>query len=361
MVFVKELNLDHLFQLTDYTGIIQHCKYCTPDFETGYTTDDNSRALIVTSALYDKTLDKRLIPLIKTYLSFLHYAQNNNGKWRNFMNFQRQFIEEGSEDSFGRSLWSLGFLHSLKNLPDGILNLSNYLITKALPNVKNLNAIRAKAYSIIGLSYLNSSQNKTIKKLIKTLADDLVKQYVLNKSNEWLWFEDIITYANGILPYSLIKAYQVIPDKTYLTTALETLDFLSGIVMQKGYLKLIGCNGWAVKGKKIAQFDEQPIDAADMVLAYSEAYKVTENIEYLEKAEKSFKWFLGLNCHGIPLVDPETGACFDGLTKDGINLNQGAESLFSYMISYLCMEDLGLIESYAEETKQEELPFDEAV
>ena len=364
MVIVNKLKLDHLFHLTDCTGIIQHCKYSVPDLATGYTTDDNARALIVAAMLYNKNNDKKILSLIIRYLSFLHFGQNNRGRWKNFMNYQREFIEaEGSEDSFGRSLWSLGYLQTLENLPIGIIDLNKHLIKQALPNIEKLSAYRAQAYSIIGLSYLCTSYDKALcKKSIENTTNKLLNIYKKNKSDGWLWFEDIVTYSNGILPYALMKAYQIVPKESYLKASLEILCFLDYLLMQKGYLNLIGCNGWAEKGKPIAQFDQQPIDAADMVLAYSEAYKITGDIQYLQKAEISYKWFTGLNYHSASLINADTGGCFDGLTKSGVNLNQGAESLFAYMISYLTAENMGIIGSDIQEEDTNKLDtFEEAV
>jgi hypothetical protein len=326
------LKLDHLYTMTDDTGIIQHSKYAIPDLATGYTTDDNARALIIAAMLYHRKPNQEFLQLINRYLAFLHFGQKNNGKWKNFMNYQRKFIEnEGSEDSFGRSLWSLGFVLSLKNIPNGISDVTKYLYNRALQNVKKLTFIRAKAYSIIGLSFAQDS-------ILEDLADELIQIYMKNKTPDWKWFEDEITYANGVLPYALFKAYEVKPKKEYIDVGIETLAFLDELVMKKGYLKLIGCNGWAEKDGIIARFDEQPVDAADMVLAYAKAYELTGQKEYLQKAQKSFEWFLGENCHGLALINPENGGCYDGLTKDGLNYNQGAESQFAYIVSYLTID-----------------------
>ncbi len=366
MIKASELKLDHFFCLTDCTGIIQHCKYCIPDFATGYTTDDNARALIISSMLYEKYGDKQFIPLVTRYLSFLHYGQNSKGRWKNFMSYQRRFIEEeGSEDSFGRSLWALGYLHSVKNLPKGTLELAGHLIKRAVPNVESLTAVRARAYSIIGLSYMCAYKaycQASCKKLVQYSANKLVEKYVLHKSEKWKWFEDNITYANGILPYSLFKAYQTTANQEYLETALESLAFLEEILMQDGYLKLIGCNGWAAKGEMPAQFDEQPIDAADMVLSFAEAYRVTGDKRYINRAETSFNWFLGQNCHNTPLINPDTGGCFDGLTRTGVNLNQGAESLFAYIVSHLTADELNIISPSAKQkARKKGSTFDQAV
>jgi len=361
MLIEAELKIDHLLRMTDCTGIIQHSKYSIPDLATGYTTDDNARALIVACMLYDKFEDDISLNLIIKYLSFLHFAQNSNGRFKNFMNYQRQFIEEeGSEDSFGRSMWALGFLTSFENMPKGLLEPANQMISNSIPNLNKLKAMRAICYSLIGLVHLYGKNNKIVtRKVIESLAERVFNEFETNKSEKWYWYENKITYANGIIPYALFKAYSALEKKKYLKTGMEILGFLEDICLKDGYLKLIGCNGWSIKGKLPAKFDEQPIDAADMVLAYSEAYKATNDSVYLEKTELCFKWFLGLNCHNAPLINPETGGCFDGLTKTGINLNQGAESIFSYMISFFSAEELGIISH--EKKKQKSNSFEEAV
>jgi len=356
-----ELKLDHLYRMTDCTGIIQHSKYSIPDLATGYTTDDNARALIIACMLNDKFEDESFFNLIVRYLSFLDFAQNKTGRFKNFMNFQRQFIEEeGSEDSFGRSLWALGYLASFENLSKGVLEPANQMIRTAIPNLADLKALRAICYSLIGLVHLYEKSNKlATRKLVESLAERVFTEFEANKSEKWYWYENKVTYANGIIPYALFKAYSALGKKKYLKVGMEILTFLEALCLKDGYLKLIGCHGWAVKGKSHASFDEQPIDAADMVLAYSEAYRITNNVEYLKKTEICFKWFLGLNCLNAPLINPETGGCFDGLTQKGVNQNQGAESIFSYVISYLIAEKLGIIPQDVDEPKSNS--FEEAV
>lgn len=356
-----ELNLDHLYRMTDSTGVIQHAKYSIPDLVTGYTTDDNARMLLITCMLYKKSPEENYLSLIYRYLSFLHFAQNENGRWKNFMNYQREFVEyEGSEDSFGRSLWALGYLSSLNNLPEDIHDLSNTMIKAAIPNIEKITFIRSLCYSLLGLVYLYAkNKNAGIINIIKSLSDKIEAGIQKNKTSEWYWSEDIVTYSNGIIPYCLLKAYQVNQRDELLQTAMDTLKFLDSLTMKNGYLKLIGCKGWAVKGSPPSEFDEQPVDAADMALAFSEAYKVTKNKEYLDKCETCFRWFYGRNCHNTSLINLETGGCCDGITSTGINRNQGAESLFAYIISHLTAEELGINPVEIKEEKAEK--FEEAV
>ena len=41
----NRLSLEHMDRMTDFTGLIQHAIYSIPRRESGYTTDDNARAL----------------------------------------------------------------------------------------------------------------------------------------------------------------------------------------------------------------------------------------------------------------------------------------------------------------------------
>ncbi len=66
------------------------------------------------------------------------------------------------------------------------------------------------------------------------------------------------------------------------------------------------------------------------------AYDATQNDKYLILQRKAFDWFLGLNELHIPLYDFKTKGCADGLEPAGLNLNQGAESMLSFLLSLLC-------------------------
>jgi hypothetical protein len=64
-------------------------------------------------------------------------------------------------------------------------------------------------------------------------------------------------------------------------------------------------------------------------------YRMTGDPQCLKKLFFVYSWFLGENSLNIPLYDPETKGCFDGLHPNGTNLNQGAESTLAYLISHL--------------------------
>lgn len=332
---LDKLKEDHIFHMTDDTGMFQHCKYGVPDPREGYTTDDNARALIMAVMLYCDKLEEKYLKLIYTYTSFLLNAQNNEGKFKNFMNYDRQFIEkEGSEDCFGRCLWALGYTASNSKVPNNIKLTCKHMIRKALKNCSNIKFLRGKAYSIIGLQYIDDS-----KKYIEPLAESILEEYNHHKDEEWKWYEDHITYSNSILPWSMFISYRALGKEKFLECAEESLSFLEKSTFKNWYYKPVGCNGWLEKGKEAAKYDEQPVEAAETALTYIAAYKLTKNVEYLNKAKQCHLWYKGENSKGKSLVDSENGGCYDGITEKGINLNEGSESLISYFISRLAIDE----------------------
>ncbi|MDD4629985.1 MAG: glycosyltransferase [Eubacteriales bacterium] len=326
--------VDYLYKLTDDTGIFQHSVYGIPDPRKGYTTDDNSRALILAVMLLESYKEKNFSELVSEYLAFLLNAQNENGTFKNFMNYQREFTEEkGSEDCFGRCMWALGRTISSAAIPENIKRTCQHLLNKSLENWPKLTSPRAKASSIVGLSYLIGTDEITGH--IETLSMELVSQYKQFKDGDWHWFENSMTYGNAILPWSLFRAYIILKKDILLKTARESMDFLEEITCKNGYFKPIGCNSWLLKGKNAAEYDEQPVEACETLLSFLEYYKITSDKKYLDHAVKCFCWYTGQNSKSLSLIDEETGACYDGLTENGLNYNQGSESIVSYGISIM--------------------------
>jgi hypothetical protein len=329
MLFTK-----YLFAMSDDTGILQHSIYGVPDPKKGYTTDDNSRALILAVMLFERFMANEYLMLIYKYIAFMLNAQNYNGRFKNFLNYNREFREEeGSEDCLGRCLWALGRTISSPSIPANMKKACRHMLNKILENWPELESPRAKAYAITGLSFLDCTEE--INSLIEELSMSLVKQYRQYRDSSWHWFEDSMTYGNAFLPMSLFKAYKILRKDILLETARESMDFLGTITLKEGFFKPIGCKGWYVKGKEPAEFDEQPIEACETLLSYLSYYEVLKDEQYLDNAVRCFCWFTGINSKGMPLIDKETGACYDGLNKVGINYNQGSESLISYGIALM--------------------------
>ncbi len=331
------VNFSHIRNMTDDTGIIQHAIFNIPNRKEGYCIDDNARALLL-CVLAAKDKSNEIDPsLLQVYLSFVHYMQTPNGEFKNFMSYTKVAEEErGSEDSFGRTIMALGFLAN-----EGSSKLLNRagadIFTKAYCHIEKLQSIRGIANAMVGVcQFIKYNYPDDIKgDLVITLANRMVKMYEENKRTKWHWFEPVLTYDNAILPLALLNAYEITSDESYLNIALEAMHFLESKVFHNGILSPIGNDGWSKYGKAAAKFDQQGIDAMAMVLFYQQAFRVTRDEMYLTRMYNSYQWFLGKNDLHVPLYDPATGGCADGLHSEGINLNQGAESTLAYWISHI--------------------------
>lgn len=330
--------LDYVKRLTDDTGIVQHARYGIPNLKEGYCMDDNARALIMVLMSYDQFKNKDALKLLPIYLSFIQYMQCDNGDFRNFLSFKREYLDEvGTDDSFGRTLWALGFM--VCNSPNSSYKeFARELFFNSLQHLDNLQHLRGYANSIIGLChYLSSTQDDDLKKKVEKLSEKLINAYQEHKSDNWHWFEEKLTYDNAILPMALLKAYEVTDNYLYKEIGLEALAFLDAETLDKGYYNPIGNDGWFHKDKsrEKAVYDQQAIETMAAVMMYFQAFNITNDMNYIKKMYQTYLWFLGENALRIPLYDHETNGCCDGLTPVGLNRNQGAESTLAYFISHL--------------------------
>lgn len=337
LLILPPFSLAHINRLTDDTGIIQHAKFGIPNLKEGYCLDDNSRALLMVLMAYRQMKDVRALELSPIYLSYMHYMQNPDGTFRNFLSFNRNFLDKvGSEDSFGRTIWALGYL--LGNAPnDAYYQTGRLVFFNAAPNFERLKSIRGIANTMIGISYYLKSNpsDDSMTERLRNLANVLVKHYEENQSNNWNWFEALLAYDNGILPLALLHSAEILNDLKIKEIAIESMNFLTSHTLKDNYLSIIGNEKWFKKEEERSIFAQQPIDAMAMVLMYHQAYFVTNDKEYLNKLYTSFLWFLGENDLRMSLYDFETKGCCDGFEKYGVNRNQGAESSLAYLISHL--------------------------
>jgi glycosyltransferase involved in cell wall biosynthesis len=333
-----EIKLNHLKNLTDNIGVIQFAEHVEPDKKSGYTLDDNARALIAIT-LYNLISEKKERKLLKLYFNFIQSVQDRDGKFKNQHLNKEERTNPYSEDAFGRALWSLGYLIS-KSRDISLIQKAKKILEKSLGQVDSLDSSRSKAFSLTGLVYYYQRfPEKDVLRKINLLADFLVNLYKKNSSKEWFWFEDYLTYDNAQLCNSLFLAYSATGNRDYLNIAESSLKFLSDLCIIKGKLHPIGQNGWYNRRDRRAFFDQQPIDSSTMVQTYLTAYEITKKEDYYDKAVIAFNWFLGHNHLNQMIYDEITGGCFDGLGKHSLNFNQGAESTISYLIARMFMEE----------------------
>jgi glycosyltransferase involved in cell wall biosynthesis len=334
---LPDLRLDHLFRMTDSTGIFQHALFSVPNFSEGYCTDDNARALILTILLEELGDDSaRVRALATTYAAFLNHAFDRNSRhFRNFMSFDRKWLDErGSEDSHGRALWALGVCAG-RSQRRSFQSLAGQLFNRALPVVADFTSPRGWAFSLIGIhEYLRRlSGDRTASQIRETLVSRLMRLFE-TAEDKWPWCEDAVTYDNAKLAHALMVSGADSGQDAVTQRGLQALRWLVKIQSsESGYFSPIGCNGFFQRGEGRANFDQQPIEASSMVSACLEAFRLTADPFWYEQARRAFDWFLGWNDLGIELYSPTTGGCYDALHVDRPNQNQGAESTLAFLLA----------------------------
>jgi glycosyltransferase involved in cell wall biosynthesis len=352
---LPEIKLDHLKGLTDDTGILQHATHTIPNRDHGYCIDDNARALMVAVMVrkHLSTAGIGLDSLSSHYLSFLLYAFNvETGRFRDFMTYARQWTEEvGSEDAHGRALWGLGKAVALLDDP-GQLSMSTTLFNQALKAVEHFFSPRAIAFALVGIhAYLHKfSGDSEVRRVREILANRLFNQFRNNATESWTWLENALNYDNGKLPHALLLSGQTMQRSDMIDMGLRSLKWLLTTETEDGHFVPIGSNGWYEQGGHKARFDQQPVEANAMIEACVEAFNVTRDKTWFENAVMCFNWFLGHNDLNMPLYDPKTGGCRDGLMADGINRNEGAESSLAWLLSLMTLQKL-----YADEILKQPL------
>ena len=341
---LPDIKLDQLKKMTTDVGIIQFSKINQPDISTGYTLDDNARALIAMCMYYKATEDKSSLPQLKKYLNFIKHCQQPAGDFLNYTDQDNHFTNQNNDvnldDSNGRAIWALGYVISLIGiLPAEIISEADKIIEKAFRCIDSMHSTRAMAFSIKGIYYYHSiikSPENLV--LIKTLANRMVQMYKHEASKKWNWFEGYLTYANSILSEAMLYAWLSTGDKTYKEIAGTTFKFLVSKIFNENGIEVISNKNWLQKGQKPDRFGEQPIDVAYTIMTLSKFYDVFEDEEYRLKMVKAFNWFLGDNHLHQIIYNPCTGGCYDGLEESNVNLNQGAESTVSYLMARLTIE-----------------------
>lgn len=330
-------DLSHIRRMTNRVSIAQHATYSIPNYKHGYCLDDTVRALLLV------TLSARVHPseeyknLTYTYLAYIQYMQRDCGRFRNFLSFDHQFLDEyGTEDSYGRTIWALG--HFLRYTKDSeLVFIAEEILHKALPHCVALKSVRALSYTLLGLQHYyatNRSDDKIIG-YIKQLSNYLLDEYRGSHSPDWYWYEQILSYDNAVIPLAVLRSGILLKQESMITFGRHTATFLDSLIFEKGYLSTIGNENWYARGNKRSVFAQQPIEVPSSILLYKELLGLSGDSTYKTRIIQCLQWFFGKNELGIPVYDPVTKGCCDGLERFGLNLNQGAESSISFWQAYV--------------------------
>ena len=338
------INMDHLNQMTTDTGIIQFARINQPDLTSGYTLDDNARALIASCMNFRLTGDEKNLYYIQKYLGFIGLCQQPRGDFLNYMDQEGNFTDQNAmvnlDDSNGRAIWALGYLISLIDLlPTKIILEADRIIEKSLRSFAKVHSTRAMSFAIKGLYYYyHTTKSNDSLHLIKTLANRLIQMYKHESTREWEWFEGYLTYANSIIPEAMLYSWLLTGEPVYKEIAISSFKFLLQHTFNENGIEVISNKKWFLRGEEAGQFGEQPIDVAYTIMTLNKFYDVFADEDYHQKMEIAFNWFLGNNRLHQIVYNPCTGGCYDGLEDTHVNLNQGAESTISYLMARFTME-----------------------
>jgi len=358
-VDVPKLKLTHLNRITDSGGVVQFSDRAKPDLGSGYCVDDVARLAIVAAGLCDVPVRelKGADPhdWLDTSLGFLEagYDPAALGS-RNMRDATGVWLDEPhSGDHVGRLLWSLGVVAAGAAVPDKYRERAAALLDTARPSLRALSTVRSTAYALLGLVRVPEPTSEVALGVARLAA-----AFRTRSTDDWPWFEDELTYDNARLAQALLAGGERAGDATAMHDALRALDWYLGQVglgrtgpgekgsgeEPDGRLALVG-NLWRRKGAPRPEYegDEQPIDAAAVVEACVEAWRVTGREFYADRARRAFGWFLGANRLGLPLYDASSGGGRDGLRETDVNLNQGAESTLAYYQALLALRSADLV------------------
>jgi hypothetical protein len=326
--------MEHLDRMTDSTGLIQHAIYCIPRRESGYTTDDNARALRLCARMWGRQPHDRMLARVSRYLSFLEHARRPVGGFHNFLSYQRDWLDAGGTgDCQGQAVLALAEVLGSR-LPVGFRALARELLDGVVPALGELRSLRAQAYVIQAWASLwrtGVAGIGPLERVARRAADRLVERYQRSQRPDWYWFESQMTYANAVLPHALFDAAERWPDEAFLSIAESSFGFLDLVTTADHDFWPIGNRDWYSHGEEKSLYDQQPVEASTMAAAALAGFQVCSNDKYLKIFNRAYEWFLGRNSLKQRLADVHSGACFDGLQPAGVNQNQGAESTLAYL------------------------------
>jgi len=310
---------------------MQHALENVPNRKFGYCTDDVSRALIVALAhLRLSPSEKLTARLASTYLAFLQHAQLDDGRFHNFMDYDRTWLDDvGTQDSCGRAIWALGY--GVANAPaQSWRRVCATLLDRALPAIDSLEYIRSRAYAALGFAHAQSAlKDEKYTAALRHLAGEIAIAYETTATEDWRWFEECMTYDNARLPEALIRAGQVLKEPRFGEAGLAALAFYESVTMENGIHVPIGNEGWYPRGGPRALYAQQPLEACAMVDAELAAFDLTGAAGHFAVAELALEWYYGKNSRGITMANG--GGCFDGLGEETVNSNMGAESTLALL------------------------------
>ncbi len=313
-------SFEHLARMSTPLGLYEHALLADPRPEHGYCVDDVARALVVTSR--EPVASDEVRGLAATYLRFVLDSVHDDGQLHNRRLEDGGWADEVStEDHWGRAIWALGVAAGVS--PDPVTR------AQALEGARTLMAARTSWPRSIAYAALGAVE------VLRLHPDDRAARRVLGDARallgqprpdaEWPWPEPRLTYANAVLPEALIAIGAALEDPASTAYGLSLLAWLVDQQTHDGHVSVVPVGGRRA-GDAVPSFDQQPIEVSALAEACARAFLETGDRRWAGAVDACLAWFDGDNDAGLPMMDRATGAGYDGLHPDGVNLNQGAES-----------------------------------
>jgi hypothetical protein len=313
--------LAHLARLTDEVGLFEHAAGLEPRRRLGYCTDDVARGLLVVTAEPPGTPERARLE--ETYLAFLERAQQGDGRFRGRLSSGgRRWIDEcAPDDAVGRALRGLAAAACHAGTVERRRRALACFDRSAPIEGTHL---RPHAAAVIGaVAVLRSRPGH--RAALEVLERGLPVIVRGGQDGAWPWPEPRLAYENALVPHALVAAGAALRSRTVLVDGLNLLEWLVGVQRRGDRFSFVPAAGWA-SGERRPGFDQQPIEAGAMADACARSFAETNDPRWGIECLRAAAWFLGGNDTGMPLRDPASGGCRDGLERDGVNVNEGAES-----------------------------------
>lgn len=271
--------------------------------------------------------------LARKYVTFLGRMRSSDGRWSNEMSKSGSIGDlPSNRDHLGRAAWAAG-VYAVSELCSEP-RWGHSILKRGLSWILDASSPRAKAYFLLGINALLKTQpDSQLLDGATKLASQLLRWHKAVSRSAWDWFEESLTYDNARLPESLAACYEIIRDSTCLKVASDSLEFLMNVQTVDGVFAPVGNKGWYRAGGHRALYDQQPVDAGATVEVCNRLYRLTGEARYRDWSSFALSWYSGSNLKRLAVYDPATGGCYDGLIEQGVNLNQGAESILSYLLA----------------------------
>ena len=332
-----ELGMSAIERMCDSTGMLQHSVFDVPDRRHGYCIDDNARALML--ACRDPRMTGYWLPVFAAFVD--HGWNPETNRFRNFMGFDRSWRESaGSEDSCGRTVWSLGI--SAMTAPGrNTRDWARALYERVIEPLSKMRSPRAQAFMMLGTAPFaeDNPADPQPPQLLARWGDSLMGHWSEYRRAGWDWFEPVLAYDNARLPEALIRAGLAIGREDFIQRGLKGLQWLVDLqTTADGHFRAVGSDSFGRIYAPPLPFDQQPLEAWATVDACIAAFDATGDAAWQAVARNAYLWFLGKNELGLALGDIDTGECHDGLMPTGVNRNCGAESIIAFHFATIAIQ-----------------------